>query len=423
MLACLADLSPLPSPLLSSADGSNPWFRLPTSRSSRNLSLLSTSSSAADLDAGSNLLSSSAGSDTTAAIMESPPFDNGSVRLMIPSPTFRRLSNNLPSPKFMIHSPDSVLITKSGESIQAAMAASQKRRTYQTLRTSISHPLSIEDTSTGSPRAVSDFVPEPTTTEKTVKREVESQNRNVSDGSHPKEDASRTQLRREPNLAASRGLVDNNVAAPPTPPPSSQGADSSDGEDQAMPLVRRETYAADLIRTDPGQGVQRRKWRAVRELGEGTFSKVVLAEEVLTQAEKDDTEAFHANETDTVAEAVSRKARSKFVAVKIVLHGPAGGASEERIASSLERELGILKEVHHPSLIRLDAFSNEKTRALLVLRYCPGGDLFEMAADHRDVMTVPVVRRIFSELVAATRYLHEKLIVHRDIKLESTFTD
>jgi protein-serine/threonine kinase len=149
-------------------------------------------------------------------------------------------------------------------------------------------------------------------------------------------------------------------------------------------------------------GEGRKRWRAVRPLGEGTFSKVVLAEE----------------ETDEVG---GRGRQESFVAIKIVEHGPAGGASEERVESSLKRELDILKEVKHPSLVRLEAFAVERTRALLVLRYYAGGDLFELAATRRDVLTSAVVQRIFAELVAATRYLHKRNIVHRDIKLESAF--
>lgn len=69
----------------------------------------------------------------------------------------------------------------------------------------------------------------------------------------------------------------------------------------------------------------------------------------------------------------------KLVAVKIIEHGPAGGADEERLEISLKREVEILKSVNHPSLVQLKAFGSDEKRALLVLDYCPGGDLFEFA--------------------------------------------
>jgi protein-serine/threonine kinase len=116
-----------------------------------------------------------------------------------------------------------------------------------------------------------------------------------------------------------------------------------------------------------------------------------------------------------------QQVRKTLVAVKICEHGPRGGASEDRIEMSLKRELEIMQSIHHPSLVDLKAWSIEPTRAILVLTYCPGGDLFDVATAHRSVLTPPLLRRLFAELVGAVRYLHGQKICHRDIKLESKF--
>ncbi|KAF3906353.1 hypothetical protein ABW20_dc0104119 [Dactylellina cionopaga] len=162
--------------------------------------------------------------------------------------------------------------------------------------------------------------------------------------------------------------------------------------------VVREIFTAT---TYPGNNI--RRWRAVRLLGQGTFSKVMLA---TLQLKKD---------TDSEAELD----RDKLVAVKIVENTAAGGASKARIESSLKRELDILKSLKHPSLVHLKAQSIERKRALLVLGYCAGGDLFDLASGFPKLLTPKFVRRIFSELVGAVRYLHLSGIVHRDIKLEN----
>ncbi|KAJ6263286.1 Serine/threonine-protein kinase [Drechslerella dactyloides] len=162
--------------------------------------------------------------------------------------------------------------------------------------------------------------------------------------------------------------------------------------------MAREIFTAT---TYPGNNL--RRWRAVRLLGQGTFSKVMLA---TLELKKD---------TDSEAELD----RDKLVAVKIVENTAAGGASRARIESSLKRELDILKSIKHPSLVHLKAQSIERKRALLVLGYCAGGDLFDLATSSPKLLTPRFVRRIFAELVGAVRYLHLSGIVHRDIKLEN----
>jgi len=151
----------------------------------------------------------------------------------------------------------------------------------------------------------------------------------------------------------------------------------------------------------------KRKWRSVRTLGQGTFSKVVLA----TSQQLPSGTSYDEKHLDP----------RKLVAVKIVEHGPAGGADEERIEVSLKREVDILKSVTHPSIVQLKALEYTDERALLVLSYCPGGDLFELASEHRSILQPNMVQRMFAELVGAVRYLHQNYIVHRDIKLESKF--
>lgn len=226
-------------------------------------------------------------------------------------------------------------------------------------------------------------------------------------------DSKSTGLHREQYLAVHRGIALPAVRPPSPPRSSGSGYDDSDTEliiHHPTPLSKsEEIYSVKSIRTQ-----QARLYRKIRVLGQGTFSQVSLAARVEQLPE-----APLSPDTDGAAEVTPIATTQKLVAVKIIEHGPAGGADEERLEVSLKREVEILKSLNHPSLVQLKAFGSDDKRALLVLDYCPGGDLFEFATSGHRPMSAGLIRRIFAELVGAVRYLHSNYIVHRDIKLES----
>ncbi|KAK1031521.1 hypothetical protein LTS16_017939 [Friedmanniomyces endolithicus] len=221
------------------------------------------------------------------------------------------------------------------------------------------------------------------------------------------------QMQREAYLAAQRGLATHSVNDKqfPTPPPSTSSvAESDEAEADDEPLFLEDGTACEYLEIHCGIHNKRRKFRQLRQLGQGTFSKVMLATR----------ERVPAHITPEIEATMNPH---KLVAVKIVEHGPAGGADEERIETSLKREVQMLKSISHPSLIHLKACEYQPTRALLVLTYCPGGDLFELASQKRELLTPHMVQRMFAELVSAVRYLHAHWIVHRDIKLENVLVN
>ncbi|RAH83228.1 protein kinase [Aspergillus japonicus CBS 114.51] len=225
-------------------------------------------------------------------------------------------------------------------------------------------------------------------------------------------DSNAHNLHREQYLAVHRGIALPTVR-PPSPPRSSRsGLDEDDGGPVITPVpdTADEIYSVRSVRTQ-----QRRKYRKLRQLGHGTFSQVSLAMRVETR--DSDPSQYGSSLQDL------NLATQKLVAVKIIEYGPAGGADEERLEVSLKREVEILKSVNHPSLVQLKAFGSDEKRALLVLDYCPGGDLFDVASSSNRPLNPPVIRRMFAELVAAVRYLHEHYIVHRDIKLENVLVN
>ncbi|KAL1301470.1 hypothetical protein AAFC00_005718 [Neodothiora populina] len=369
-LAAMLDITPLPSPIGSGELSPGPWKRVRSFDRRR---------------IGSNerrpSTATSSGAESGDPFLSSHP----QTRFHIP------LSPGSPPKK-----------VKGYGSLMSAAVEAQRASSAQVT------PAAHKSVSHGRNRSISDFVPEQLNNIRP---------RNITMATNLMGRQPELPMHREQYLAAQRGLVTSQhqsqlsdpAKALPSPPPSNRSVTNSDMDDEDLhPIAEEEEEEPNVeyfhVR-DARNPSRKRRWRAVRDLGQGTFSRVILA----TSQRLPPAKAYIEPNLDS----------SRLVAVKIVEHGPAGGADEERIEVSLKREVDILKSVSHPCIVQLKALEYTDDRALLVLTYCPGGDLFELASQKSEILTRPLVQRIFAEVLAAVRYLHEMGVVHRDLKLEN----
>jgi calcium-dependent protein kinase len=101
-------------------------------------------------------------------------------------------------------------------------------------------------------------------------------------------------------------------------------------------------------------------------------------------------------------------------AVKIFRKDGDSGEHYQRIRS----EIAILKQLDHPTVIKLFEFFEDDKRVFLILEKCNGGELFEEIFKNK-YLSEKNAAIISKQLFSVIAFLHEKNIVHRDLKPEN----
>ncbi|KAH8071756.1 serine/threonine kinase [Aureococcus anophagefferens] len=98
--------------------------------------------------------------------------------------------------------------------------------------------------------------------------------------------------------------------------------------------------------------------------------------------------------------------------------------------AQLHEEVNAMRALDHPHICRLrEVFYSERRRCYLVLELCKGGELFDVL-DRRAEPGKPAgaiserrVAQLVTMMVGCIRYMHDRGVCHRDIKLENWLFD
>ncbi len=104
---------------------------------------------------------------------------------------------------------------------------------------------------------------------------------------------------------------------------------------------------------------------------------------------------------------------------------------QTNFVDEFNKEMAILKQIEHPNLLKLIEYDEgtyndpddiPKEILYSVFELYENGDLFDFIQASKGLGEV-IIRYIFKDLINAIKFLHQKKIVHRDLKLENLFLD
>ena len=96
---------------------------------------------------------------------------------------------------------------------------------------------------------------------------------------------------------------------------------------------------------------------------------------------------------------------------------------QEKVKKYFNNEIFILRNVNHPNIIKLHEIKQTLNNFYLVFELCNGGNLSDCLERYMKNFGKPftqeIVQHIMKQVVSGIQYLHNKKILHRDLKLDN----
>jgi serine/threonine protein kinase len=140
------------------------------------------------------------------------------------------------------------------------------------------------------------------------------------------------------------------------------------------------------------------KYRFIKVIGKGSFGEAVLA-------------------------------RSKADNKRYVVKSIESATMSQKEKNDIQKEISILSGLNHPNIVRFKEHFEEGTMIFISMEYADGGDLNQRIKERKKVPegTNPepfepkLVMFWFLQIAMALKFLHDKHILHRDLKTANVF--
>ena len=134
-----------------------------------------------------------------------------------------------------------------------------------------------------------------------------------------------------------------------------------------------------------------KRYKKIKILKEGGFGKAYLAEDL---------------SSNTLC--VIKETKTKSLSKKEI--------------EEIKREANILKALKHPNIITFrDVYTNRKKRICIVMDYADQGDLADKIGKADVYFKEETILNWFTQLCLAIKHIHDRKIVHRDLKSQNIF--
>lgn len=97
---------------------------------------------------------------------------------------------------------------------------------------------------------------------------------------------------------------------------------------------------------------------------------------------------------------------------------------DSRERKNAEVEVHVLASLKHPYIVRYSESFVRDHVLCIIMDYCEGGDLWQYIAQRRrrnSSIAEPQVVRWFTQMCLALKHMHDKNVLHRDIKTQNVF--